>query len=173
MAQAALFVEGLVGVGHVDPLIHQSSNQRLGGGSVSGVFEHLVPRLIPNIGAGYTLAPVEGSALHLVVGHDAEGRDDIGLEILVLVVAPDDHEVGLKFVEFLPQFAEAPDQPLSGFFRRTQTLVLAELDAHGFGPVGGDFHLVGDARVAQAAVNGIIHQFVGGNQRWRMGESQP
>src|SRR5262249_42276420 len=39
--------------------------------------------------------------LDLVVGQHAERRDDVLSEVLVLVIAPHDHDVGIEFVEQL------------------------------------------------------------------------
>ena len=105
------------------------------------VLEGGARRLVPDVAPGGVALFAEGLALKLVVGQDAEGRDDVLAEVLVLVVAPDHHEIGVEGVQFLAQLAEAGHHALAQTHGGGVTLVLAVLDAHGFRPVGGVFHL--------------------------------
>ena len=52
--------------------------------------------------------------LDLVVGEDAEGRDDVLGEVLVLVVAPHDDDVRPELVEELARVAEVADEARRG-----------------------------------------------------------
>jgi hypothetical protein len=51
--------------------------------------------------------------LDRLVGEHAERRDDVFLEILVLVVAPDQDDVGRERVKLPARFAESRDQRLA------------------------------------------------------------
>ena len=161
MAQPALFVQRLVGVGHINALLQQALNQVAGRLPVSGVLEGLVRRLVPDVDAGAAVPGHKGLALHLIVSQHTERRDDVLFEVLILVIAPDKDKVGLEGVNFFAQFAEAVDQPLPRFLRGCQSFILAILDTHGFRPVGGNLQFRRELRVAQAAGDGKVHFLVG------------
>ena len=115
----------------------------------------------------------EGFALEVVVGQHAEGWDDVLTEVLVLIVAPDDHEVGVEGVQLLADAAETGDQPSAVFQGRFVAFVLAVLDAHGFGPTAGVFHLLGHVLVVlQGALEGNVLIFVGPDERWVMSKAE-
>ena len=57
MTQATGFVEGLVGIGQIESLVNQVSNQLPGCRLVSPVFEYLVRRFAPNVASGALLKP--------------------------------------------------------------------------------------------------------------------
>ena len=67
-------------------------------------------RLVPDVATAGMALHAKGLALEVVVGQHAEGRDDVLAEILVLIVAPDDHEIGVEGVQFLPNAAETGHQ---------------------------------------------------------------
>ena len=140
MAQTRL-VERLVGIGHVHAAIDHAGHQGARAVLVSPVLEGCSRRFVPDVAPGGVALLAEGLALELIISQHAEGRDDVLAEVLILVVAPDDHEVGVEGVKFLPQFAEAGDHSLAQAHRRCVALVLAVLDAHGFRPVGWVLHL--------------------------------
>ena len=87
--------------------------------------------------------------LHLVVGEHAEGRDDVLGEVLVLVVAPDDHHVGAELVEDLARAPEVRDETGAVHGGGRRAAVVPVLAAHGRGPVRRVAVALGQARVAQ------------------------
>ena len=71
----------------------------------------------------------------VVVAEDAERRDDVLLEILVLVVAPDQHEIRIEVVEDFPQRAEIVAEPFAATLRGAEAVVVAEFGQQFGGPV--------------------------------------
>ena len=71
----------------------------------------------------------------VVVAENAERRDDVLLEILVLVVAPDQHEIRIEVVEDFPQGAEILAEPLAAALRGAEAVVVAEFGEQLGGPV--------------------------------------
>src|SRR5262245_35203208 len=96
-------VQRLVGVRHVDALLQEAPRQVLAGLAVARVPEDGIRDLAPHVVGGVTRAMPR---LHLVVGEDAVGGNDVVDEVLVLVVAPDDDDFGLELVE---ELARAPE----------------------------------------------------------------
>jgi hypothetical protein len=77
---------------------------------------------------------------------DAEGRNDVFLEVLVLVVGDDDDEVRLEVVDHRALLAEVRPHPLAVTRRRRQALVIADLLDHAGRPVGAILPLFIDQR---------------------------
>ena len=92
-----------------------------GRGNVAAVPNHEVPqvlgeffgavetklgfrRITPEVGAGG--GPLEGVAIDLATGVDAEGGQVLRLEVFLLIVADDDYDVGLPVVEFVVEYLE-------------------------------------------------------------------
>ena len=78
--------------------------------------------------------------LYAVHGEDAEGRHPVLAEILVLVVAPDQHDIGVEGVERLADLAEAADQPLPMLDSRGNRV--GPFPAHRFGPARRVLHFL-------------------------------
>ena len=108
MAQPALLVQGLVGVGHVDALLDQAGHQSLGSG-MAPVIERSVRRFAPDVVLGAAIPVLHRLAFDIVVCQDAEGGDNVFFEVLVLVIPPDHHEVRVKGVQLGTLSAEAVD----------------------------------------------------------------
>src|ERR1700722_13072686 len=85
-------------------------------------------------GAERDLAAAIGLAHDLVEDADREGGDAVSLEILELVVAPDENEIGAEGVERLAQPRVSRHQAGFVHARSALALVIAPLDAHRLGP---------------------------------------
>src|SRR6185437_15912933 len=70
------------------------------------------------IGLEHGEAAAIGPADDFVVDADAESGNAVALEILVLVVAPDQHDIGLERIERLAQARIAGEQPFAMDARR-------------------------------------------------------
>ena len=140
VAQAALFVQRLVGVGHVDSLVDEPGHQGPRAG-VAAVREDLVRRLVPHVAAGAAVVVHHGLALDVVIRQHAEGRDDVLFEVLVLIVAPYQNEIGIEGVQFGPLLPEAGNQPVTVHPGGGNALVVAVFGAHRLRPSGGVFDL--------------------------------
>ena len=166
----ALFMEGLVGIGDVEALIDQTAGQ---GASRLGrplVHEGLVLGFVPHVAAVTAVVVGEWSSFELVVGQHAEGGDDVLFEVFVLVVAPDEDEIGFEFVDGRAYPPKPLDQPFPVFPGRFKAFVFAVLHAHGFGPIGGILHLLGYFVVVPQGVGQRKGPFlVGADQRGVMG----
>ena len=91
-----------------------------------------------------------------VVAEHAERRDDVLTEILVLVVAPDEHEIRVEIIKDFPQRAEIAAEPLAAPRCGAEAAVVAEFGQQLGGPVrrvlarridiGGAEHPVEDVR---------------------------
>ena len=172
MAQAGL-VQRFMGVGHVYALVNQAGDQGSGGLGVPRITEGLLRRLIPNVAASAAILVGEGLTLELVIRQHAEGRNDILLEVLVLVVAPNQDEVRIKGVQLLPQLAEALDHSIPQALGGGQAFVLPVLDPHRFRPVGRDLHFRGNFVVfPQSPLEGRFSILVRSDQRRGVGHAQ-
>jgi hypothetical protein len=65
---------------------------------------------------------------------DAEGRDQVLAEVLVLIVAEDHDEVRSEVVERLSHGAEGVDEPPAVLGGRARALIAGPLPPHGLGP---------------------------------------
>ena len=73
--------------------------------------EGMIGRLVPWIVARPAVLP--GLNVPIVVGEHRKGRDDVLFEILVLVVAEHDDDVGLERVERAPSLGKVPAEYLT------------------------------------------------------------
>src|SRR5262245_10762130 len=145
-------MERPVRVRDVEAFLEQARDQRLGGGAVALVDERGIARLVPRV-AGFLPARLRPRPmLDRLVGEHAERRDDVFLEVLVLVVAPDQDDVGRELVEALARLAEALDQSLAMTPRRAEPLVRAVLLGHRRGPSGGLPVLLGKPGILENAL---------------------
>src|SRR5262249_38920612 len=109
----------------------------------TGVAEHGLRGLAPRV----TPPALEGLAGNIVARQHTEGWNNVLLKILVLIIAPNQEEVGLEGVDFSPQLAKAGHQPLPMRPSGGEALILAELITHGLGPTAGVFLGRGDPLV--------------------------
>ncbi len=85
---AELVMQRPVGVGHVEPGLDHLAGKVFARLPVAPVLENLVLGLAPGVGRAVELPRLWR---HLLVGEEAERRDHVLAEVLVLVVAPDHH----------------------------------------------------------------------------------
>ena len=158
-------VQRFVGVGHVHAGVQQPAGEEPRRLRVSPVCEGLVCGFLPHV-AAWRAMPHEWRALEPFVGKDAEGRDYVLPEILILVIPEHDHEVGVE-VQYLP--ADAPEtlhqpRPVDG--GGGHALVVAILRLHRLRPVERVLQLFRQPFIAvQSDVDGKAAILVRGNQR--------
>src|SRR5947207_5878500 len=90
-----------------------------------------VPRLAPAVGFAGSISAIRSRPwLQIqfgIVTEHAERRDDILLEVLVLVVAPHQHEIRVEIVEDLADRPEIIAEALAAALRRRLAVIIAEL----------------------------------------------
>ena len=97
--------------------------------------ESLLVGLVPHVlSAAITFPRLDVDA---VVSEDGESRHAVLGEVLVLIVAPDQHEVGLESVELAPDLPELVDHVLAMPVGVRLALILSPLAAHRRVPVLG------------------------------------
>src|SRR5262245_52891047 len=114
--------------------------------------ERLVLRLVPPV-----LAAVSLPGLHLdrVVGEDRERRYTVLPVVLVLVVAPEENEVGLEGVQLGARLAEVMDQVVSMRIGVRGALVVRPLRPHGRVPLLGRAQILGQQGIGQDRKSGV------------------
>ncbi|MGE3281413.1 MAG: hypothetical protein AB7O13_10435 [Alphaproteobacteria bacterium] len=156
-----VFVAHAIGVAGVVIGFDQLRRQGRSSGVVAFGTENGVLALVPDIAGGAGVARI-GARLDLVAGEDAERRHPVLAEILVLVVTPDQHEIGIECVQRLARLAKAVDQPapvlLCGGERVGPFL------AHRLGPAHRVLQRLGDLLAVQRAVQQARHLLVGLDQ---------
>src|SRR5947207_8426650 len=119
--------------------------------------EHRVRPLAPDI-LVRSAGPRIGPRVDAVDRENAEGRHPVLAEVLILVVAPDQHEIGVESVERLATFAEAADQPLPVLLGGGERV--GPLLAHRLGPARRVLQLGGNLIAVQRAVEQPGHLLV-------------
>src|SRR5581483_7653020 len=148
----------LVGVRGVKPRLEQSGGEALGSHWITRYAEFLVCRLVPHV------LSARGE-LDCVVGVHAVRRYHIFAEILVLVVTPDQDEVGFEVVDPRAQLAEPREHRLAMAARGTRAPVVVPLLAHRGRPVLHPALVFGQRRVAQHLLEDCRHRLVATGQR--------
>jgi hypothetical protein len=164
-----LMMERRVGVGHVHALLEQPPREKLARFAVTPKAHRRVLRLAPDIVPGIALSM---PGLDLVVGEHAERRDDVGGEVLVLIVAPDHDHVGTELVEELPGVAEVAQQAGAVAGRRGGTAIAGVLAAHGLGPAGGVPVALRQSGVLHDRAEDVGHVLVMADEGRVMGHAQ-
>src|SRR5215467_6101166 len=95
-----------------------------------GRVARLVPRVLRRLPAALGPRPM----LDRLVGQDAEGRNDVFLEVLVLVVAPDQDDVRRELVEPPARVAKPGDERFTVALGGAEALVGAVLLPHRLRP---------------------------------------
>jgi hypothetical protein len=106
-----------------------------------------------------------GVQVHVVIGADREGRNDVFLEIFVLIVAPDHHHVGFEIVKGAAYPAKLCGKRVAMRVGPGHALVVAPFGAHVGRPVGRVLVLRRNARVAQGDLQDVGHLIVWRGQR--------
>ena len=162
-------VQGFVGVGHIKAGLDQAGGQVLAHIAASAQTVVHIGAFAPGIGFaavhhGRALRMAPGVHIHVVVSAHGEGRDDVFFEVFVLVVSPDQHQVGVEAVEFFAHAPELRDHGRAVLTCSSGAQVVGPLSAHHLRPVGGVFGAVGDARVFEGGAQDARHHGVGGGQ---------
>ena len=145
----ALHVQRPVGVTHVEAFGDQAGRQKLRAFAVSPDRINKVQFLVPDVGgAGHTgRYHRPGTRLNVVVSQDAKRRNNVLGEVFVLIVAPDDDEIGLKIIDCGADLGHPLQQKLSMRGGGAGALVGPPFQLHGQRPVGGILELRGDCRI--------------------------
>src|SRR5207245_7791026 len=109
----------------------KASDERLGCRPVTLEYERRLHRLVPRVRPRRLLP---GPVLDRVVGEHAERRDDVLLEVLVLVVTPDDDEVRREVVQHAPGPGEPRHERFPMTAGRLEALVAPPLLPHRLRP---------------------------------------
>src|SRR5262249_40502723 len=125
--------------------------------------------LVPNVGAAIFLP---GLRRHFVIGHHAKWRNDIFLEILVLIVAPDHDKVRVELVENPPRVAKSGEQALSVARSGRDACVIAVFLAHRLWPTRRMAEFLGDGGIIESAFQDPAHIFVRSRKRRKMGDAE-
>src|SRR5712691_1777809 len=79
------------------------------------------------------------------------------MKILVLVVAPDQHEIRLEIVQSPPRATKTVDEHATVLFRRRQPFIVGPLGTHAFRPVAWVFALCRGAVAPQVPPQDVSH----------------
>ena len=140
-------VERLVGVGDVDAFAQQPGDELLRADAVPFDRERRVGRFVPPVLA--TLVTLPGLNVDRVVGQHRERRHAILAIVLVLVVAPQQHEIGLERIELGADLAEVVDHVAPMLLGVAQSFVGGPLSSHRRMPVRGRPQRLGQQRVGE------------------------
>jgi len=100
-----------------------------------------------------------------LAGQHAERRDDVFLEVFVLVVAPQHEEVRPEVVEKSPHLAEVRHQEFPMLHGGAKPLVTPVLPPHGLGPSGRLSVSFGQRRICERALQDAGHALVAAAER--------
>ena len=127
-------VELPIGVRHVDAFFEVSTGEPLRDVGFAPHLDRVVCRLVPHVDA--TAAPaLERVAGEIVERHDAEWRNDVFGEVLVLIVTEHHDEVRVERFDLGAELPERFHQPPPVLAMRRDAFVLAPLGAHAVRPV--------------------------------------
>src|SRR5262245_43777792 len=119
--------------------------------------EGLVAVLSPRVRGDARALP--GPDLEVRIGLDAERGDDVLLKGFVLVIAPDQDEIGLEFVERLARPPESAGHLGAMGQGGGETLVVAPLAAEWFGPSRRVAEPLRQPGIGQGLAEGPAHVF--------------
>ena len=117
-------VQRLVGIGSVDARFDQTGREVFAGLAMAAQAEGRVGRLAPWVVGRTAMAPRLDVAV--LIGEHGKGRDDVLLEIFVLVVAEHDDHIGLELVERAARLGEVAAIDLARPTRRGRAPIVAE-----------------------------------------------
>ena len=163
-------VQWLVGVGHVEAGLNQPGGQILADVAPSAQPVVLVRAFAPevrpaSVGHRRGLGMPPGVQVHVVIGTDSEGRNDVFLEVLVLIVAPHHHYVRFEIVQLPAYTAKLRGHGVAVCAGPGQALVVAPFGTHIGRPVGRVLVLLRNAGVAQGDLQDVGHLIVRRGQR--------
>ena len=104
--------------------------------SVTTYGDNLVLWLTPNInGRVDDLTSAKRKTVELVNDVHTKGWHDVFLKVLVLVVPPNEDEIGMEGIQFRTESTETVHHELAVLPGRGQTFVVSPLQPHRFRPV--------------------------------------
>ena len=107
-----------------------------------------------------------------VIAQKAEGRDDVLSEILVLVVAPHQHQVRVEIIKDLADRAKIIAETLAAAIGRREAIIIAELGDQLGRPTSRVFARSLDIGGAQCRLEDPGQPLVRGAQGWPMGDAE-
>src|SRR5215831_748116 len=134
------------------------------------VMAGLIRRLVPRIGAA-TILP--RGRLQRLVGEYAKWRNDVFLEVLVLVVAPDHDKIGLELVQYPPRISEACNQRLAVAPGGTQPVIIPVFLAHWRRPARGVPQPLRHCGIFEGTFENPTQTFVRARKRRKVGNAEP
>src|SRR5271165_5599416 len=130
----------------------------------------LVFRLVPDIGAAIFLPRLWR---HRLIGHHAKRRDDVFLEVLVLIVAPNHDKVGIELVEHSACIAKPGEQPLAMVSGGGHPRVVTVFLPHRRRPTLRTAERIRDRRIVERAFQNAPHILVRSRKRRKVGDAEP
>ena len=162
----AVVVQGLVSVGHIKMRIDEPFGDQFGRLWVT--FEAVVQvfTLAPSVGFaalhhGRALSMAPRVQIHIRIGADTESGNHVFAKILILIVAPNEHEVGLEVIQGLAHMTKTLHHGGSVGGRAQQAFILTPFGSHGGWPMLGVFVLGGDGGVLQGFTKNPRHLLIG------------
>src|SRR5205823_5162578 len=131
---AELDMQRPVGIGEIEPVLDKMAREIFGTFTMAANMEYRGLGLALEI-YGRTLRGLRPDCDGIVSQH-AEARYDHAQQTLVLVDAPDEHEVGPEGVELGAQLAHLGDELLAMPFGKAGTGIVRPYAAHPLGPAG-------------------------------------
>ncbi len=157
-------VQRLIGIGHVDAALDQPGGEVFGGLAVAVQFQCPVAGLAPAVcPAAIAVLPRLDREI-VVIAEQAKGRDDVLAEILVLVVAPHQHDIRVERVERLAHRAKALCHSRAVALGRGKTLVIAEFGNQFGRPIGRVLVVLGHVGCGQQPMKQRRQLLVGDRQ---------
>src|SRR5262245_56066343 len=130
-------------------------------GRLLGLLPHIVPaRVRPRL------------VLDGLVRQHAEGRDDVLLEILVLIVTPDHDQVGREIVEHPSRLAEPREERLAMLARGAEPFIVAPVATHVLRPSVRHAVFGGKVGVLEDAPQDARHVLVASGQEWNVCQTE-
>ena len=159
-------VQWLVGIADIDPGLDQTGGEVLAGLAMAAHPHRLVLRLAPRVPGASAMRP--GLQFLVVIGEDRKGRDDVLLEVLVLVVAPHHDDIGVEFVDDAARLGEMRAINLAAPRRRGGAPVVPQFLAQLRRPVRRVLHLLGHRRVVERGAQHERPVFIGAQHQRAM-----
>src|ERR671918_931204 len=141
-------MQRLIGVGDVKPFLEQGGGKVLATRTMPPDREALFLRLIPRIHASLIVQP--RLYLRRVVGKNRKRGHAVVTIILILVVTPDDAEIGLEFVQRAARPAKTVNHRLAMLLRMRPSFIGSPLATHSLRPVIDRTQPLRQCRICQA-----------------------
>ena len=156
-----------VGITHIEALGDEARRQTLAAFTVSLNREDEILTLGPDIRCARHTGSFQtpGHRFNRVVGENAEGRNNVFSEVLVLIVSPDHHEVRLELIDSNSNFLKTVQQGLTVFGCLCFSLVCSPFLLHLPWPVIRVLQIRGDNWIAKCSPENSRHVFISARKR--------